>query len=73
MSMTEQGIHAKAAPVISLRDAIAAFNMVFDYDLSLPIIPEHVATAADLAEMRGRSDIAQDLRLALKQALEVDE
>jgi hypothetical protein len=53
--------------------AVADFNRAFDYDLRLPVLPQHVATAADLAEMRGRSDIAENLRLALKQALEVDE
>ena len=46
-------------------DALAVFNQVFDYDLRTPILPEHIETAAELAEMRGRADIAQDLRAAL--------
>ena len=56
-----------------LQQALDDFNLVFDYDLHLPMIPEHIETAADMAELRGRVDIAQALRLALKQTLEVDE
>ena len=56
-----------------LQQALDDFNQIFDYDLRLPMIPEHIETAADMAELRGRVDIAQALRLALKQTLEVDE
>ena len=73
MSMTEQGVQAQALQLNPLRQALNDFNLVFDYDLRLPALPEHILTAADLAEMRGRTDIAENLRLALKQALGVDE
>lgn len=56
-----------------LEDAVALFNRTFKYDLRLPILPEHVECAAELAGLRGRKDIAQALRLALKQTLATDE
>ena len=73
MSMTEQGMNARALRLTPLHLALNEFNLVFDYDLCLPILPEHIETAADLAAMRGRQDIADGLRLALKQTLEADE
>ena len=74
MSMTEQGVRAQALHLANpLQLALDDFNQVFDYGLRLPMIPEHIETAAELAEMRGRSDIADALRLALKETLEVDE
>lgn len=40
------------------------------YSLKLPMSPENVEMAADLAALRGRQDVADDLRTALKEAIE---
>ena len=73
--MTDSKIHYAPATMpcsdaspepASLQAAIDDFNLVFEYDLRLPILPEHVETAADMAAMRGRQDIADGLRSALK-------
>jgi hypothetical protein len=72
--MTEQGMNATTTQQPSpLAQAIDGHNRVFGYELRLPMLPEHVELAAELAELRGRNDIASALRLALKQTLEVDE
>jgi hypothetical protein len=64
------GAHQTGA---ALADAVDAFNRVFGYGLTLPALPEDIDAAAELAALRGRQDVADDLRLALKQTLQSDE
>ena len=64
--MTEITPSHKSTP---LRAALDGFNLVFDYSLSCPILPEHVEAAAELAAIRGRQDIADELRAALAETL----
>lgn len=53
----------------TLQDALDAFNEAFDRPLKLPMTVEFLEMAADFAELRGRHDVATDLRTALKDAL----
>lgn len=48
-----------------LRLALDKFNAVFGDDLTLPMWPETVRAAAELAKLRGRADIAAELLAAL--------
>lgn len=48
-----------------LRVALAQFNDAFGDDLTLPMWPETVRAAAELAELRGRKDIAEAILAAL--------
>lgn len=50
----------------ALADAVHDFNVAFDMDLRLPIWPRDVESAAVIAELRGRQDIAAKLREAAK-------
>jgi len=45
--------------------ALRDYNAAFKATLALPIWPEAVDLAAEIAELRGRKDIALKLRLAL--------
>ena len=51
-----------------LQLALEMFNTVFERDLRAPILPEYVEMAAEFAELRGRHDVADELRFALRQA-----
>lgn len=68
MSMTEQGL-TFCVRTPSLAEAVARFNELFGYTLLLPALPEDIENAAELAALRGRQDIADDIRTALKQSL----
>ena len=76
MSMTEQGLHF-ASRFSPIQDAVNDFNLIFEQSsglrLLLPMLPEHVELAAEFAALRGRQDIADELRLAVKQTLEAGE
>lgn len=48
----------------TLRDAVSAFNQTFRYDFQHPE-PQTLRTMADLADLRGRGDIARRLREGL--------
>lgn len=68
-------IFAESEPAPSttpLQEALALFNEAFGYDLRTPIIAEHVETAAELAALRGRQDIATELRTALALTITAD-
>ena len=57
-----------------LSAAVAQFNLVLGepmgVHMDLPILPELVELAAEFSALRGRQDIADDLRLALKETLQ---
>jgi len=71
MSMTEQGVRWQLPVTDSpLRAAIDRFDEYFGYDIHLPMLTEDVQAAADMAELRGRHDIAEEIRAALKLTLQ---
>lgn len=55
----------------ALVDAVAAFNAAFDMDLRLPLWPRDLESAAIIAELRGRKEIADQLREAAGKKAEV--
>lgn len=65
MNSTRVHIFIKPSP---LQRAVSRFNEFAGYDLRLPMEAKDVGTAALLAELRGRHDIATELRLALQEA-----
>lgn len=54
----------------AIQKAIDNLNAAFGFDIRLPIMDVDVRNLADLAELRGRNDIADCLRDALQ--LEMD-
>ena len=62
-------VPVRITQITALGAALARFNKTFDRTLALPIWPEHVEAAAELADMRGRNDIADELRAALEAEL----
>lgn len=49
----------------TLEQAVRDFNAAFDFDLRLPLYARDLESAAIIAELRGRQDIAIRLREVL--------
>lgn len=58
---------AVAETTTQLQRALAKFNTRFDMRLATPIWPETLEAAAEYSQLRGRDDIAKELRAAKKQ------
>lgn len=59
-------------PTSALAKAVQKFNGVFDMDLRTPIWPRDLESAAIIAELRGREDIAGKLRVFLPASVTLD-
>jgi hypothetical protein len=59
-------------PTSALENALRDFNVAFDMDLRLPIWPRDLESAALIAELRGRQDIAGKLRVFLPASVTLD-
>ena len=55
----------------ALATAVQEFNGQFGYELRLPIDRQTVESAATIAEIRGKTVLAQSLRQALGETMEV--
>ena len=55
----------RVSPATALQQALHDFNWTFDYEVREPVTGLDVESAAVMAEVRGRPDLAQALRVAL--------